>query len=345
MRQGDEELAAKMTEQYVVQHPDDIEGWLLQAELAELDKNYRNASAAYAVVVSLRPNQLRYRHQLAKAQLQSAQFEAAELSYREILASHRADEIAQTEIQWMLFHQLRVRELEDFLERCLADDPENSKLLFHLLMSSQKPPNPLESLPVLEKIDSACPGQSTIVAGLAHCAWKTGDISHARELFDQLESKSGTPHEFTLTMAEFELEQSHIDAAEQHLDSQNNNRSVDWTVDDRWWWLKSQIMQHRRQYADALDAITAACRLRPRDVQYLQTRLALLQILGRVDEAACVQADLESRRTAIQEIYRIVSSGGLDQLSGTVAGELALHCRTLRKLQQADGWDRLKSKL
>jgi len=344
MREGHEDLATKMTEQYVAQNPDDVAGWLLQAELAELAQDYRKASTACAVVVSLRPEQLRYRHQLAKTQLRSAQFEAAEVSYRQILERNRLDEVAQTEIQWMLFHQQRVRELEDFLERCLADDPASSRLLFHLLMSSQKPPNPLESLPVLEKIDAACPGQSVILAGLARCAWRTGDVPRARELFARLGHESKSQRELVLTLAEFELEQSNIDAADQLLCSQDNNRSVDWTTEDRWWWLQSQIAQYRRQYAAALESITEACRLRPREGQYLQTRLTLLQILGRTDEAAVVQADLESRRTAVQEIYQIVSRGDLNQQSENVLGEIARHCRTLRKLEQADGWDQLRSR-
>jgi len=344
MREGHEDLAMKMTEQYVAQNPDDVAGWLLQAELAELVQDYRKASTACAAVVSLRPDQLRYRHQLAKAQLRSAQFEAAEVSYRQILERNRLDEVAQTEIQWMLFHQQRVRELEDFLERCLADDPASSRLLFHLLMISQKPPNPLESLPVLEKIDAACPGQSVILAGLARCAWRTGDVPRARELFAGLEHESKSPRELVLTLAEFELEQTNVDAADQLLSSQDNNSSVDWTAEDRWWWLQSQIAQYRRQYATALESISEACRLRPREGQYLQTRLTLLQILGRTDEAGILQADLESRRAAVQEIYQIVSRGDLNQQSENVLGEIARHCRTLKKLEQADGWDQLRSR-
>ena len=342
MREGHEDLATQMTEQYVTQNPNDVEGWLLQAELAELAEDYRKASTAYAVVVSLQPDQLRHRHRLVKAQLQSAQFEAAETNYREILERSPLDEIAQTEIQWMLFHQQRVRELEDFLERCLADDPASSRLLFHLLMISQKPPNPLESLPVLEKIDAACPGQSTILAGLARCAWRTGDLPRARELFARLQHESKSLRELVLTLAEFELEQSNVDAADQLLRSQDNNSSIDWSTEDRWWWLQSQIFQHRRQYATALESITEACRLRPRESQYLQSRLTLLQILGRGDEAAIVQADLESRRTAIEAIYQIVNRGDLNQQSENVLGEIARHCRTLRKLEQADGWDQLR---
>lgn len=344
MQEGHTEAAREMSEQYVLQNPEDLQGWMMNAELAERAQDFRKAAVAYTAVVSLRPEQSRYQHQLARAQLKSAQFTAAEESYREILGRNKRDEKAQTEIQWMLFHQQRVRELEDFLERCLAEEPSSPRLLFHLLMISQKPPNPLESLPVLEKIDAAVPGQPTIVAGLARCAWRSGDAARARGLFTRLEIESSGDRELILALAEFELEQTNVDSAERLLTLNDNEGSIDWRKDDRWWWLKAQVAQFRRQYAEALEAITEASRLRPREGQYLQTRLTLLQILGQPDEAAIVQADVELRRRAVEEIYQIVSQGDLSQASVNVLRDVARHCRTLNKLQQAQGWDLLSLK-
>jgi tetratricopeptide (TPR) repeat protein len=344
IQEGKKDIAKELSEQYIVQNPDDVRGWLVNAEIAELAKDFRKAAAAYAAVVSLRPDQIRYRHQLAKAQLQSAQFAAAELSYREILERNKLDEKAQTEIQWMLFHQQRVRELEDFLEQCLIDDPASPRLLFHLLMISQKPPNPFESLPVLEKIDLADPGQPGIQAALARCAWRSGDVPRARKLFAMLQIENGNDRELILTLAEFELEQTNAETAERLLCLNDNDKSIEWSKDDRRWWLKAQILQNRRQYAEALDAVTEASRLRPREGQYLQTRLSLLRILGRADEATIVQAELELRRTAVEGIYQIVSRGGLNEASATVLRDIARHCRTLKKSQQADGWDQLGAK-
>jgi tetratricopeptide (TPR) repeat protein len=344
IQEGKNDIAKELSEQYVVQNPDDVRGWLVNAEIAELAKDFRKAATAYTAVVSLRPDQIRYRHQLAKAQLQSAQFAAAELSYREILERNKLDEKAQTEIQWMLFHQHRVRELEDFLEQCLIDDPASPRLLFHLLMISQKPPNPFESLPVLEKIDLADPGQPGIQAALARCVWRAGDVPRARKLFAMLQIENGNDRELILTLAEFELEQTNVETAERLLSLNDNNKSIEWSKDDRWWWLKAQILQNRRQYPEALEAVTEASRLRPREGQYLQTRLSLLRILGRADEAAIVQAELELRRTAVEGIYQIVSRGGLNEASATVLRDIARHCQTLKKSQQANGWDQLSAK-
>lgn len=341
MREGKDDLAREMSEQYVQQNPGDVRGWLVNAELAERTKDFQKAATAYMAVVSLRPDQIRYRHQLAKAQLQSANVTAAEVSYREILERNKLDEKAQTEIQWMLFHQQRVRELEDFLERCLLDDPASPRLLFHLLMISQKPPNPLESFPVLDKIDRASPGQPAIQAALARCAWRSGDVPLARRLFGTLQIENANDRELLLTLAEFELEQTNVETAERLLSLNGKNSSMDWSKEDRWWWLKSQILQYRRQYTEALEAITEAGRLRPREGQYLQSSMSLLQILGRTEEAAVVQAEMESRRTAVEEIYQIVSSGKLNEAPATVHRDIARHCRTLRKLQQANGWDQL----
>jgi tetratricopeptide (TPR) repeat protein len=344
IQEGKNDIAKELSEQYVVLNPDDVRGWLVNAEIAELAKDFRKAATAYTAVVSLRPDKIRYRHQLAKAQLQSAQFAAAELSYREILERNKLDEKAQTEIQWMLFHQQRVRELEEFLEQCLIDDPASPRLLFHLLMTSQKPPNPFESLPVLEKIDLEAPGQPTIQAALARCAWRSGDVPRARKLFAMLSIENGNDRELILALAEFELEQTDIETTERLLRLNDDQKSVEWSNDDRWWWLKSQVLQHRRQYAEALEAITEASRLRPREGQYLQTRMSLLRILGRADDAAIVQAELELRRTAVEGIYQIVSHGDLNEASANILRDVARHCRTLKRLQQANGWDQLGAK-
>jgi tetratricopeptide (TPR) repeat protein len=156
-----------------------------------------------------------------------------------------------------------------------------------------------------------------------------------------LQIENGNDRELILTLAEFELEQTNVETAERLLSLNDNKKSVEWSKDDRWWWLKAQILQRRRQYAEALDAITEASRLRPREGQYLQSRLSLLRILGRVDEAAIVQAELESRRTAVDGLYHI---GSLNEASADVLRDIARHCRTLKKSQQADGWDQLGAK-
>ena len=105
-----------------------------------------------------------------------------------------------------------------------------------------------------------------------------------------------------------------------------------------------QMSDERQQYAEALEAITEASRLRPSEGQYLQSCMSPLQIRGRADETNIMQTELQSRRTAVEETYQIVSRGNLNEASATVHREIAGHCRTLKKSQQANGWDQLVAK-
>jgi len=208
-RTGDLDTASVLAAEFVQRNPDDVRGRMLQADIAERRKDFPTAAAAYQFLLQSGSASAKLHHHFARALLQSAEFERAEKEYRAILLQNPRDESAQTEIQWMLFHQQRVRELEDFLEACLARDPR-PRLLYHLLVSTQKPPNPLESIPVLEKIDAAVPGQTSIQLGLARCAWRMGDIPRARKLFAAVEQKRRNDPDLAFTLAEFELEQSNL---------------------------------------------------------------------------------------------------------------------------------------
>jgi tetratricopeptide (TPR) repeat protein len=339
-RTGDLDAASLLVADFVQRNHDDVRGRMLQADIAERRKDFPTAAAAYQVLLKSDSASPKLHHHLARALLESAEFERAEKEYRAILQRNPRDEAAQTEIQWMLFHQQRVRELEDFLEACLAGDP-NSRLLYHLLVSAQKPPNPLESLPVLEKIDAAVPGQSSIQLGLARCAWRMGDIPRARKLFAAVEQKRGSGPDLAFTLAEFELEQSNIEAAENYLKTLDDLASFDAKSDDRWWWLSAQLAQHRRNFPQALTAVTEANRLRPRELRYLHLQATLLQILGQSEEAAALHSEVEARRKADRELYEIVHHTDLNQVTTDTLQMIARNCRILKKTQQAEYWEKL----
>jgi len=345
MKNGDLVAAKAMAERYVQQSPDDLRGWMLQADLAELNKDFPKAAVAYSAVVQLRPDDIRIRHQYAKALLQSSQFQLAEDAYRAILDRKGTDEIAQTEIQWILFHQQRDRELEDFLEACLKLEPGNSRLLFHLLVSSQKPANPLESLPLLEKIDADCPSQRSIELAVAECAWRMGDLRRSRGLFNSIVQKHGLDASLALTLAEFEFEQTRPEVAKKYLDwpldDSTDVSNASQQQKDVWWWMKAQIAQSQRQFDVALEAMTEACRLRPRELRYIHARASLLQLLGRSQEATALQAEVAQRRIADRELSRLVNGGNLHQADISVLMEIARHCRTLGRTFQADNWELL----
>jgi tetratricopeptide (TPR) repeat protein len=336
LQKGDLPAATSLVDHYVRETPEDVRGWMLKATIAERTGSLRDTAAAYSRASGLRPTDLSLLHRCAKSLMKTAQFQSAEVVFRNALNVSSNDESAQTELQWMLFHQQRDRELEEFLEACLRKEPNSPRLLFHLVMTSQKPPNPLESLPVLEKIDADCPGQSSIELGIARCAWRMGDIPRARKLFDKVIKTAGISNELALTLAEFEFEQTNLKAAEDYLTSVSDGSGS--SVDDRWWWLTGQIAQHRRKYEDALHAYTTAAGLRPRELRYLHSRATLLQIVGRTQEATELQTQVEARRVAERQLYLIVNGGGLGDGSAVVCKDISRIQRILGKNLQAEGW-------
>ncbi|MDZ4688840.1 MAG: hypothetical protein SH850_27510 [Planctomycetaceae bacterium] len=338
---GDLATAGTLVDRYLGEHPTDRDGLALQAKLAEANRDHRKAADSYGRLVELLPGDIDVRHRYGTALLQSAQFALAEAAYRQILKVQSTDERTQTELQWMLFHQLRERELEDFLESCLSREPANSRLLYHLLVSSQKPPNPHESLPVLERIDAACPHQRPILLGMARCAWKLGDVERARTLFDSVRALGDPDREFALALAEYELEQVHLDGVQAALDSARQVTREEWETDDRWWWLQSQLALQRRELDRALTQVSEAGRLSPRSLPYLHARVSLLRLLGRSDEAATLQTEVDARRAADRRLYLVVHSGELDRPSPALMREIADLCHLQHKPQQTEGWRRL----
>lgn len=336
MQSGDLSAATSLINNYLEHSPEDVRGWMLKATLAERTGNLRDVADAYSRASALRPTDLNLLHRCAKSMMKSAQFQSAEAVFRMVLNLNSNDELAQTEIQWMLFHQQRDRELEQFLEACLQREPGSERLLFHLVMSSQKPPNPLESLPVLEKIDADCPGQSSIELGIARCTWRMGEIPRARKLFGTVIKTIGISSDLALTLAEFEFEQTNLQAADDYLRSVSDGSKP--SEDDRWWWLTGQIAQHRRRFEDALAAYTTAARLRPRELRYLHSQATLLQIVGRTEEAAKLQSEVEARRNAERQLYLIVNGGQLNEASAKVCSDISEIQRSLGKNLQAEGW-------
>jgi predicted Zn-dependent protease len=330
--------AKQLLGRYLDQHPKDAEGWTILATLAEAEGDQRAAAEALRHCYELTPNQLALGHRYGTALLQSAQFAAAESLYTQLLQHHPTDETAQTELQWIYFHQLRERELEAFLEACLSREPTNHRLLYHLLVSAQKPPNPLESMPVLERIDAACPEQRSILLGMARCAWKSGEIAKADALFARVRALGPPDREFALAVAEYELEQGRTDAAAKALDEFPPDQ---WQADDRWWWSQSQLSLQQRDLKQALEQVSAAVERYPRSLPYQQSRLSLLRLLNRKDEATAVQADVDARRAADQRLYLIVHSGELDRPTRKLLDELATLCEVQKKPLQAAGWRQL----
>lgn len=345
VRRGDLSAANRMVDEYVRQHPTDTAGLQLQARLAEASRDPRRAAAALSALVHQSPDDIDLQRKYGMALLASNQYDRAEAVLREALRRQPADEATRTELQWILFHQLRERELEAFLESCLEREPASHRLLYHLLVSAQKRPNPHESMPILEQIDRAVPHQRNIGLGLARCAWKLGDIDKARSLFETARALGPVDPEFSLTLAEFELEQVNPAGVAAALAPTSAVSLEHWQANDRWWWLQSQVALQRGELEPALAAVSEACQRYPRSLTYQHSRVTLLRLLGRGDDAAALEQDVAARREADRRLYAIVHSGELDRPTPALLQELAELCDRQQKPLQAAGWRVLAQQL
>lgn len=342
---GDLPQARLLVDRYLEEFPADSEGFELAVKLAEASRDTEASADLYRRWAQLVPGDLPVWQGYGNSLLKTARFEEAESVYRTILRDHPTDVTAQTELQWILFHQLRTRELEQFLEQCLALEPENDRLLFHLLMTAQKPPNPHESLPVLERIDKAMPGQRSILLGMARCAWKLGKTDRARELFAEVAKLKDPDRELCLALAEFELEQLNIERVQVALDAIPRSSDDELESDDRWWSIRSQLALRNLNLEEALVQITKAAALYPRSLPYLQSRISLLRLLKWKDEADSLEQEAEAHRKAEQRLYIIVHSGELQRPTATLAREIATLYADQKKTAQSQGWSRLAERL
>jgi len=342
---GDLPHARLLVGRYLEEFPADPDGLELAVKLAEASRDTEGSVELYRRWAQLMPGNLSIWQGYGNALLKTARFEEAESVYRTILCDHPTDVTAQTELQWILFHQLRTRELEQFLEQCLALEPENDRLLFHLLMTAQKPANPHESLPVLERIDKAVPGQRSILFGMARCAWKLGEIDRASELFAEVAKLKEPDRELCLALAEVELEQLNIERVQADLDAIPRKSDDELESDDRWWSIRSQLSLRSLNLEEALVQITKAAALYPRSLPYLQSRISLLRLLKWKDEADALEREAEAHRKAEQRLYIIVHSGELQRPTATLALEIATLCADQKKTAQSNGWNRLAERL
>jgi tetratricopeptide (TPR) repeat protein len=342
---GDLPHARLLVGRYLEEFPTDSEGFELAVKLAEASRDTEGSVELYRRWAQLMPGDLPIWQGYGNSLLKTARFEEAESVYRTILRDHPTDVTAQTELQWILFHQVRTRELEQFLEQCLALEPANDRLLFHLLMTAQKPPNPHESLPVLERINEAVPGQRSILLGMARCAWKLGEIDRASELFAEVAKLKEPDRELCLALAEFELEQLNIERVQAALDAIPRKSDDELESDDRWWSIRSQLSLRSLNLEEALVQITKAAALYPRSLPYLQSRISLLRLLKWKDEADALEKEAEASRRAEQRLYIIVHSGELQRPTAALAREIATLCADQRKNAQSEGWNRLAERL
>ena len=337
MRKGDHQQAAAMLDEILADDPGNAEAWQLRAECHYAMDAFDAAADSWQHCIELIPEDIEVRIKQADCLLRSARLRDAEAAYRNVLLLDRQNRHARTELQWILFNQMRERELESFLESYLTGNQPDLEVLYHLAYSSHRPPNPREAVGKMEAVNKQQPGQPEIEFALARCYWQLGDTRKAESFFRRcIPGRKASLH-YSLPFAQFLLEQGRSDEALQILNTKDADQKA-WQADDRWWWLMSQIQRGAGQLRDALYSIEQASARRPGDAGYRLQQAALLNALGQ-PAVATEQNEAAGRiRAARSEIYAIVSRGDLNQLSPATCEKMSQLSQDQNLTLQAKYW-------
>lgn len=289
-------------------------GWLWLGRSCEKLRDFDAAAEAYGRASAIPDSAGEAVSRRGFCLLNAGRLGDAEDAFNAALKRNPSDEAAQTELQWLLFNQLRERELEVFLESLLEREPNKFRILYHLLYSSQRRPNPREAVGRLEQVEQLNPGQPQVQLALGHCYWKLSDINKATRFLDAALQQRPADVETMLLVAEFKLEQDEVDSAQALIESLKPRLAAD----DRWWWLMAQL-QHRQAKADnAIDSLKEAIRLRPNEIRYLQTIATWYQAKNLTTESKGFHREAQLLRKVNEELYVLVSRGDLDKPNSEV---------------------------
>jgi len=339
LRAGNLAVAETIANRLVLRDSKDLSAWKLLGRIREERRDLPGAAAAYRSAADLNSALSDVRLREAMCWLQSARLEDCERALRAVLATKPDDETAQTELQWLLFNQLRSRELETFLEGILERNPANFRVLYHLLQSNQRPPNPRETVGKMEQVQQMHPGQPSIELALGRCYWKLGEPQRARPLLESAQRQLPNNLEAAFTWAEFNFEADDVPAAQAALD----RVAAAGQADDRWWWLSGRLQNYRGEVSAAIQSLTRATELRGREIAYRTTLATWLHTTGQVDAAREQHERVQQMRQADQQLYIIVSRGDLERPHQRLYAKLATLCTVLERPIQADGWRRLSA--
>ena len=280
---------------------------------------------------------------LARAEvlLLDGRLEDAEVVLKSHLQRYPKSQPAHDELRWLLFNQFRTRELDQFLEAGLAEDPGSYTLLYHLLLTEMRQPVPREGVAYLLQIDERQPEQRTVDRAIGYCQWQLGEIENARKRIDKAWSADPSDWETRILAAEFLIEQNQLDTAEVCLNRDSTNDAID----DRWWWLQGRLADRRHDPSAAVEHVRRAAQLRPFELKYAHRLAQLLRAAGHADESETWARNAAAIEAANKRLTEIVLSGGLERPTLELSLELAqLHERRGR-IAQSRSWRLLAKQL
>ncbi len=284
----------------------------------------------------------------AKASLQSAQMEQAEVALKKFLALSPNSLPARTELQWLYFNQFRIRETKHLLQQGLQNAENPYSFLFHLMQLEFKPPIAQESTQLLERINQDAPGQASILMALGYCHWKLGKTEQALALIEESLSINPIRVESILVAADFYLELGELEQCERLLKpnpSYPSEVQESLQQDDRWHWIQSRLLFQKNRQKESLAEIETTLKLNPFEIKYLQFHGTILQAMGQREKASQLFKQVKTLSSSHRELYKIVSSGVLKQPTKSDCLLISKHCEILGKTNQAREWKNIAATL
>lgn len=328
--------------------PDDFEAMYLIGRSLQLEGELAAAATAYAQI----PAEAKEHRQASLARgialLHDAEFARAEEAFENHLERYPDSVQARDEMKWLLFNQLRVRELDTFLRAQLFRHPDDAALLFDLLFTEIRKQIPRETMGNLATVNNLKPGQPNVILALAQCFWKTAQTESAIDYLRQALQLRPDHLETRLVAAEFQLEQGQLETAAKLLampDSVATENQNGWRDDDRWCWLSSRLAQLKGDDQSAGSLAKRALELRPNEREYVHGYQTLLALAGESDSSETFRKRAAELQRCRGRLEVLVLGGELDNPTAEICSEVASLVRTRGDAAQADGWNRLADRL
>jgi len=280
---------------------------------------------------------------LAMQYLAAFRVDDAERVMLEVLASHPESVRVRDELRWMYFNQFRGQELESLLEEGLRVRPHDFSLAVDLLMSEFRPQNPREALGYWERAANRQGAQPKVLATLGYCYARVGDTERAEQAFQSALDCRPDDALVRIRAAEFSIDRGDWSSAGQLLnwmDEEGANDSNDEVYRGQIWMNQSLVAESQGDIQAALELVERALERRSSELRYVQRRGALLQLLGRSDEAAECFAFANQLESYVGRLTEIVLSGDLENPTRELCYEIAGICERRGKTLQADTWKR-----
>jgi tetratricopeptide (TPR) repeat protein len=246
---------------------------------------------------------------------------------------------ARDELRWLYFNTFRTRAVERLLESWLGRNPDDYRALVDLHLAEFRRQLPREGRPFLAQWENRVPAQLSVLRGLAYCDWQAGDAQAARARFTAALDLDPTDTETRLLAAEFALEQGWSTLANVLL-SEATFDTREAAKDDRWWGLRGRLARLGGHAQTAVESLSIAHRLRPREPAWIQERGLAHRDLGQPsDSAADLQAAVQLEQ-AKSDLAELVFSGRLENPDPAFLARMVTLCEQRGQRVAQECWSR-----